>query len=79
MSGGQRQRLAVARVIVKDAPILILDEATANLDVLTERDLMDSIGPFMAGRTTLLITHRAAVSERFARRFTLAGGRLRSD
>jgi ATP-binding cassette, subfamily C, bacterial CydC len=76
LSGGQRQRLAIARVIVKDAPILILDEATANLDVLAERELMDSIAPFMAGRTALVISHRAAVADRVGRALTLDAGRV---
>ncbi len=64
LSGGERQRLAIARAILKDAPILVLDEATANLDVLTERRLLESIAPFMAGRTTLIISHRGTVAER---------------
>jgi len=64
LSGGERQRLAIARAILKDAPILVLDEATANLDVLTERRLLESIAPFMAGRTTLVISHREIVAER---------------
>lgn len=58
LSGGERQRLAIARALVKDAPILILDEPTANLDTLTEREVMQSIRRLMEGRTTLLITHR---------------------
>ena len=62
LSGGERQRLAIARAIIKDAPILVLDEATANLDVLTERDLMASLAPFIADRTTLVISHRASVA-----------------
>ncbi len=61
LSGGERQRLAIARAIIRDAPILILDEATANLDVPTERRLMEAIAPFMAGRTTLIISHRTSM------------------
>lgn len=58
LSGGERQRLAIARAILKDAPIFILDEATSQLDAATEQRLMESLAPFMAGRTTLIITHR---------------------
>ena len=58
LSGGERQRLAIARAILKDAPILILDEATSHLDAVTEQRLMQSLVPFMAGRTTLIISHR---------------------
>ncbi len=60
LSGGERQRLAIARALLKDAPILILDEPAANLDPITERAVWASLGPLMAGRTTLLITHRLA-------------------
>jgi ABC-type multidrug transport system fused ATPase/permease subunit len=58
LSGGQRQRLAIARAILKDAPILILDEPTANLDALTEQGVMTALQGLMAGRTSLIITHR---------------------
>ena len=61
LSGGQRQRLAIARAILRDAPLLILDEPTANLDPLTERKLMRTLQPMMGERTTLIITHRLAV------------------
>jgi thiol reductant ABC exporter CydC subunit len=73
LSGGERQRLAIARAIIKDAPILILDEATANLDVATEAALLDSIAPFMAGRTTIVISHRASVAARTDRQVVLTG------
>ncbi len=58
LSGGERQRIAIARALLKDAPILVLDEATANLDAVTERAVMGAIHDLMAGRTTLIITHR---------------------
>lgn len=58
LSGGERQRLAIARAILKNAPILILDEATSQLDAVTEQRLMQSLGDFMAARTTVIISHR---------------------
>lgn len=58
LSGGECQRLAIARAFLKNAPILILDEATANLDAVTERDIMQAVNTLMQGRTTLIITHR---------------------
>ena len=76
LSGGERQRLAIARVILRAAPILILDEATANLDASTERDVMASLAPFMAGRTTLVISHRASVAAGMDRVLRMASGRM---
>jgi ATP-binding cassette, subfamily C, bacterial CydC len=63
-SGGERQRLAIARAFLKNAPILILDEVTANLDPLTERALLDALDELTKGRTTLHITHRLLGMER---------------
>ena len=57
-SGGQRQRLALAQAFLKDAPILVLDEATANLDPETERDVLDRVFQLTTGRTLVVITHR---------------------
>jgi ABC-type multidrug transport system fused ATPase/permease subunit len=76
LSGGQRQRLAIARALLQDALILILDEPTANLDALTEREVMQALRALMAGRTTLLITHRLAGLEAMDEILVLCAGRV---
>jgi ATP-binding cassette, subfamily B, bacterial len=58
MSGGEKQRLAIARVVLKDPRILILDEATSSLDTTSERLVQEALRPLMRGRTTLAIAHR---------------------
>ncbi len=58
VSGGQRQRLAIARAMLKDAPILLLDEATSALDTESERHVQAALKELMKGRTTLVIAHR---------------------
>jgi ATP-binding cassette subfamily C protein CydC len=76
LSGGERQRLALARAILKDTPILILDEATANLDTLTERAILQTIHTTLAGRTTLMITHRLIGLEAADEILVLRAGRI---
>jgi ATP-binding cassette subfamily C protein CydC len=63
LSGGERQRLAIARAFLKDAPLLVLDEPTANLDTVTERELLKALQRLGRGRSVLLITHRLVAME----------------
>ena len=58
LSGGERQRLSIARAVMKDAPIIILDEATANVDPENEKDLMEAIGELTHEKTVIMIAHR---------------------
>ncbi|AGA89228.1 cysteine export CydDC family ABC transporter permease subunit/ATP-binding protein CydC [Thioflavicoccus mobilis 8321] len=76
LSGGQARRLAIARAVLRDAPILILDEPTEGLDSTTAHDLMTAIHRLMAGRTVLLITHRFADLGAMDRILVLDRGRL---
>lgn len=76
MSGGQRQRLAIARALYKNAPILILDEATSALDTESERLVQDALQRLMKGRTTLVIAHRLSTIEHADRVIVMERGRI---
>lgn len=58
LSGGERQRISIARAILKDAKLLILDEATAAMDTKTERDIQNALSRLIEGKTTIMIAHR---------------------
>ena len=75
-SGGERQRLGIARALVKEAPILILDEPTSAIDAITEAALFEAIRGSRAGRTTIVIAHRLATVRDAARILVLDGGRI---
>ncbi|NNJ14616.1 ATP-binding cassette domain-containing protein [Pseudomonas putida CSV86] len=76
LSGGQRQRLAIARALLVDAPILLLDEATSALDAQSEHLVQQALPNLMAGRTTLVITHRLATVQHADRIAVIDGGKL---
>jgi subfamily B ATP-binding cassette protein MsbA len=76
MSGGERQRIAIARALLKDAPILILDEATSSLDSEAERSVQEALEHLMANRTTLVIAHRLSTVRRADRIVVIVHGRI---
>ena len=76
LSGGQAQRLALARAFLKDAPILLLDEPAANLDPEQEIALLDSLDRLRQGRTVLTIAHRSVTAGRADRVISLANGQM---
>ena len=76
LSGGERQRLSIARAMLKDAPIIILDEATANVDPENERELMEAIDALTAEKTVILIAHRLKTVRRADQILVLDRGRI---
>ncbi|RSI75111.1 Lactococcin-G-processing and transport ATP-binding protein LagD [Streptococcus mitis] len=74
ISGGQRQRLALARALLTDAPVLILDEATSNLDILTEKKIIDNL--LELDKTIIFIAHRLTIAERSEKVVVLDKGEI---
>ena len=76
LSGGEKQRLCIARALLKDAPILILDEATSSLDTEAEAVVQKALENLMRGRTTFVIAHRLSTVARADRIIVLVDGRI---
>jgi ATP-binding cassette subfamily B protein len=76
LSGGQRRRLALARAVVRDAPVLLLDEPTSGLDAQSATAVMSALRRASTGRATLLVTHDPAVAALADRVVVLDGGRI---
>lgn len=79
LSGGQKQRISIARAFLKDAPVLILDEATAALDSDTESQIQNELADLTKGRTTLIIAHRFSTIRIADRILVFEGGRIVGD
>jgi subfamily B ATP-binding cassette protein MsbA len=79
LSGGQRQRLCIARAFVRNAPILVLDEATANLDARTEGEVQAAIDKLEENRTVVCVAHRIATLKTMDRIIVLNNGRIVED
>lgn len=75
LSGGQKQRVALARALLTKSPVLILDEATSSLDVLTEKKIMDNLLQ-MADKTVIFVAHRLSISQRTDRVIVMDKGKI---
>ena len=76
LSGGERQRISIARALLKDAPIVLLDEATASLDVENETQVQSALSRLLKGKTVVVIAHRMRTVENADKVVVLKDGRV---
>ena len=74
LSGGERQRIAIGRAVLRDVPVVLLDEPTAHLDTAREEELRDALAPWLEGRTVVMAAHRGGLVGRVDRTITLVAG-----
>lgn len=79
LSGGERQRISIARALLKDAPVLLLDEATASLDVENETKVQEALSRLLAGKTVLVIAHRMRTVESADKIVVLSDGHVAEE
>jgi len=77
LSGGERQKIAIARAILRNSPILILDEATSSLDSVAEQEIQIALDNLMKGKTTFIIAHRLSTIQKADRIYVLEGGTIK--
>ena len=76
LSGGERQRISIARAIMKDAPIIVLDEATANVDPENEKELVEAIEQLTKDKTIIMIAHRLKTVRNADQILVVEGGKI---
>ena len=76
LSGGEKQRISIARAIMKDAPVIVLDEATANVDPENEADLMKAIDSLTKEKTIIMIAHRLKTVRNADQILVIANGKI---
>ena len=79
LSGGQKQRIAIARIIIRNPEIIIFDDSTSNLDADTETQFLNAIKEFIAGKTTIVISHKLSSVMLAERAFVIEKGKLREE
>ena len=79
LSGGQRQGVAIARAVINDPPIMLLDEPTSSMDHSSEEDIKRRLADYAQGKTVVLISHRTSLLDLADRIIVMDGGRIMAD